>query len=63
MGEAVICNKCKRPIIGMNYAGRCEDCFAEDADRSYVRTPVRRLVQAKNTAIKKRVYKHKSKAE
>ena len=24
-----ICNVCKTPIVGLDFNGRCEDCFAE----------------------------------
>ena len=58
-----ICNRCHHPIQGPDYSGRCEDCFAIEAERSYVRTPMRRLKQSMNTAIKTRVSKHKSRAE
>lgn len=25
-----VCNKCKQPIRGLDYNGRCEDCYADD---------------------------------
>ena len=28
------CNTCHQPIKGLDYAGRCEDCFAEDMNHA-----------------------------